>query len=178
MAGKMTFDKAAAVCMLRYDSRGDLKRSDFFEGGFAPWPIGMPKVVCLPSGVVLVVYDAGDGKSTALYARAYANDLTVLWEKQVLKGGASLSASFDIRAGQEDRFVLAVIVDIGDLRLYEYRADGTLLQTILLSEETGLGRVHVDCLPKRILIAAPTALRENEKEGKIKLVAVRSHGAN
>lgn len=179
VVGDMTFDKAAIVCMLRYDSRGELIRGDFFEGGFAPWPTSMPKVVCLPSGVVLVAYDAGDGKSTDLHARAYARDLTVLWDKQVLKtGGDSLPVSFDICAGHEDRFVLAAIVDIGDLRIYEYEGEGTLLQAIMLEEETGLGRVHVACLPQRILVAAPTSLKENEEEGRIKLLAVRPCGAN
>ena len=84
--GKMGLSDPATVCLLRYDSNGELKASDFFEGGMAPWHTSFPRVIYLPSGVVLVVYDKSmNAKATDLYVKAYTPELEPLYEKQILK---------------------------------------------------------------------------------------------
>lgn len=181
MAGKMTLADAATICLLRYDSQGNLKASEFFQGGFSPWPTSLPMIICLPSGVVLVVYDKSkNGRPTELYAKAYTRELTPLWEKQILQATEDAPlASFDICATPDDRFVLAGIINYWDLRIYECKADGTILQTIELDGEVGLGRVYVDYLSEKILVASATRSNENEKERKkIKLLALKPYKTN
>jgi hypothetical protein len=180
LAGKMMFAGPATICVLRYDSNGELKTSDFFEGGLAPWPTSFPKVIYLPSGVVLVVYDKSkNGIGTELYAKAYTKELTPLWEKQILQTKEDgPPAYFDICATREDRFVLAGQVNYWDLRVYECGADGTILQNIELDGEVGAGGVYVDYLAGKIFVAFATKLKENEKEAKIKLLALKPYETN
>lgn len=119
---KMSFDNAATVCLLLYDDDGELIASDFFEGGLAAWAPTLPKVIYLPCGVVLVVYDKSkNGIATELYAKAYSKELTPLWEKQILqtKEEGPL-VHFDICVTSEDRFALVGQVNYWDLILYEY----------------------------------------------------------
>lgn len=176
-SGKMSFAKAATVCLLCYNTNGELKKSVFLEGGLAPWPSSLPKVICFPSGVVVVVYDKSkNAKVTELYAKAYTKELTPLWEKQILQTKeGSLPASFDICVTPEGRFVLVAKVNFRDLRVYEYKADGTILQTLELDGEVGRGSIYADYLDGKILVAYVAKLKENEKDAKIKLSAFRPH---
>lgn len=180
MAGKMSFANAATVYLLRYGGNGELKASDFFEGGLAPWPSSLPKVIYFPSGIVLVVYDKSvNGMATELYAKAYTRELTPLWEKQILQTKEDgPPALFDICVTPEDRFVLAGKVNFRDLRVYEYKADGTILQTLELDGEVGAGGIYVDYLDGKILVASATRLTENEKKAKIKLLALKPYKTN
>lgn len=168
------------VCALRYGSSGELKASDFFEGGFAPWPSSLPKVISFSSGVVLVVYDKSkNGVATELYAKAYTKELTPLWEKQILQTKEEgPPVHFDICATEQKHFVLAANVNIGDLRVYECDAHGTILQTVELDREIGAGGVYVDYLAGRIFAAYATKLKENAKEAKIKLLALKPYKTN
>jgi hypothetical protein len=179
-ASKMSFAKAATVCLLRYDNEGKIIASDFFEGGLAPWPSSFPKVICLPSGTVLVVYDKSkNGIATELYAKAYTKDLTPLWEKPILQTKENgPSAYFDICATTKDRFVIAGQVNFSDLRVYECGANGTILQTLELDGEIGSGGIYVDYLDGKILVAYAAKTQENEKEAKIKLMALKSYKTN
>ena len=183
MAGKMQFAGVTTVSVLCYDGDGKLKASDSFEGGTAPWPKSLPKVIRFPSGVVLVVYDKSvydkSGIATELYAKAYTRELTPLWEKQILqtkKGGPP--ASFDICVTPEDHFVLAGQVNYSDLRVYEYKADGTILQTLELNGDIGAGVVYVDYLPGKILVTYTAKSKENTRTRQIKLLAVKPYKTN
>ena len=178
--GKMGFSGPATVCLLLYDSNGKLKASDFFEGGFSPWPTSFPKVICLPSGVVLVVYDKSkNGIATDLYVKAYTPELEPLYEKQILKTKEDgPPAHFDICAAPEDRFVVSAKVNYKDLRVYECDVDGTILQTVKLDGEVGAGGVYVDYLAEKIFVAFATKLKENEKEAKIQLIALKPYQTN
>lgn len=180
-SSKMSFANAATVCLLHYDANGELKASNFFEGGIAPWPSSLPKVVCLPSGIVLVVYDKSmNAKATELYARAYTRELTPLWEKQILqtKEEDGPPVHFDICAISEDRFALVGQVNYWDLRFYEYNAEGVILQTLQLDREIGAGGIYVGYLDGKIIAAYTSRLKENEKEAKIKLLALKPYNTN
>lgn len=181
-SGKMSFADAATVYLLRYDGNGELKASDFFEGGLAPWPSSLPKVICLPSGVVIVVYDKSkNGIATELYVKAYTQELIPLWEKQILQTSENgPPAPFDVCSTFENRFVLAGLINFRDLRLYECKADGTILQTIELDGEVSGGDVgvYVDYLPEKILVVYPTKSLENAKDVKIKVLALRPYKTN
>jgi hypothetical protein len=74
--------------------------------------------------------------------------------------------------------VLAVIVNYWDLRIYEYEADGTILQTLDLNGEVGAGGIYVDYLDGKVLLAFATKLKENEKVSKIKLLAMEPYQNN
>jgi len=180
MGSKMTFAGPATVCVLHYDSNGELKASDFFEGGLAPWPSSLPKVIYLPCGVVLVVYDKSkNGVATELYAKAYTEELTPLWEKQMLQTKEDgPPAYFDICATSGDRFVLVGQVNYWDLRLYEYGADGTILQTFQLDGEIGAGGIYANYLDGRIFVTYAGRLKENEEGIKIKVLALKPYKAN
>jgi hypothetical protein len=171
----MSFAEAATVCLLHYDNNGELIASDFFEGGLAPWPTSSPKVICLPSGIVLVVYDKSkNGIATELYAKAYTKELTPLWEKLILQTQEDgPPAAFDICAITEDRFVLAGQVNLFDLRVYEYGANGTILQTLELDGETGAGYIYVDYLDEKILVAYASENQEYKEESKTKVMALK-----
>jgi len=176
-SGEMSFANAATICLLRYDENGELKTSDFFEGGLAPWPTSLPKVIAFSSGEVLVVYDKSkDVKTIELYAKAYTKELTPLWEKQILQTQEnSPPAPFDICVAPEDHFVLASKVNFRDLRVYEYKTDGTILQAIELEGEIGAGGIYIDYMDGKILVACTSKLKENEKEAKIKLLALKPY---
>ncbi len=176
--GKMGLSGPATVCLLRYDSNGELKASDFFEGGMAPWHTSFPRVIYLPSGVVLVLYNKSmNAKATELYVKAYTPELEPLYEKQILKTKEDgPPAHFDICATHEDRFVLAGKVNYKDLRLYECDVDGTILQTVELDGEVGAGGVHVDYLDGKIFVAF--AAKSQGKKAKIKLMALKPYQAN
>ena len=180
LASKMTLADPATVCVLRYDGNGRLKASDSFEGGLSPWLPTFPKVIYLPCGVVLVVYDKSkNGVTTELYAKAYTKELTPLWEKQILQtqeGGPPIH--FDICATSEDRFVLVGQVNYWDLRVYEFGIDGTILQTMEFNGEVGAGGVHVGYMAGKIFVAFASKLKENEKEAKIKLLALKPYKTN
>lgn len=180
MVGKMMLAEPATISVLSYDGNGELQTEDSFEGGLAPWPSSLPKIIRLSSGIVLVVYDKSkNGKATELYARAYNPDLSLLWEKQLLQTKEDgPPASFDICATSNDRFALACVVDYWDLRIFEYEADGTILQTLDLNREVGPGRVYVNYLVGEIIVASATKLKENEKEAKIKVLAIKPHEIN
>ena len=182
MAGKMTFAGPATVCVLRYDGNGELKGSDFFEGGLAPWPTSFPKVICLPSGIVMVVYDKSrNGKETELYLRAYTPELELLYQKQILKTKEEgPPAFFDICATNENRFALAGVINYSDLRIYECDADGTILQTVELDGEIKVAgiRVYIDYLAGKIFVAFATRPQENAKDVKIKLLALKPYKTN
>ena len=164
-------------CLLRYDNNGEIIASDFFEGGLSPWPQSLPKVICLPSGIVVVVYDKRKNlMDTELYARAYTKELTPLWEKPILHSKElGMSESFAICATAEDRFVFAGRANVFDLRVYEFGSDGTILQTLELDEEISAGGIYVDYLDEKILVAYTARIQENEKEAKIKLMALKSN---
>jgi hypothetical protein len=180
MAGKIEFADIATISLLCYDGNGELKASDFFKGGLAPWPSSFPKVICLPSGIVLVVYDKSvNGIASELYAKAYTKELTPLWEKQILQTKEDdPPVHFDICAISEDRFALVGQVNYWDLRFYEYNAEGVILQTLQLDREIGAGGIYVDYLDGKILVASASKLKENEKEAKIKLLALRPYNTN
>jgi len=180
MAGKMEFADAATVCVLRYDDNGKIKASDSFKSGFSPWPTSLPKVICLPSGVVVVVYDKSrNGMATELYAKAYTSELIPLWEKQILQTKEDgPPVSFDICVTPEDRFVIAGKINFRDLKVYEYKADGTILQTLELDGEVGAGGIHVDYLDGKILVVFATKLKENENKAKIGLLALKPYKTN
>jgi len=179
-ASKMTFTDAATVCLLRYDNDGKIIASDFFKGGLAPWASSLPKVICLSSGIVVVVYDKSkNGKATELYAKAYTKELTPLWEKLILQTKEDgPPAYFDICATAEGRFVLAGQVNFQDVRVYEYGANGTILQTLELDEETGAVGIYVGYLDEKILVAYTAMPQENEKKAKIKLMALKPYKTN
>jgi len=179
-SGKMSFADAATVCLLLYDNNGKLIASDFFEGGLAPWVPTFPKVIYLPCDVVLVAYDKSKkGVTTDLYVKAYTPELEPLYEKQILQTKEDgPPAYFDICMTSEDRFVLVVQVNYWDLRIYEYDVDGTILQTVKLDGEVGAGGVYVDYLAEKIFVASATKLKENEKEAKIKLIALKPYQTN
>jgi len=180
MRDKMLFADSATVCLLRYDGNGELKASNFFEGGYSPWPTSLPKVVSLRSGVVLVVYDKSkDVKTTELYAKAYTQELVPLWEKQILQTKENTPpASFAICVTPKDHFVLAGQVNFTDLRVYEYKSDGVILQTLELDGEVGSGGIYVDYLAGKIIVSSATNLKKNEKEAKIKLLALKPYKTN
>jgi hypothetical protein len=176
----MSFADAATICLLRYDNNGEIIGSDFFEGGLAPWASSFPEVICLTSGIVLVVYDKSpNGMATELYARAYTKELILLWEKLILQTEEDgPPANFDICATTEDRFVLAGIVNIMDLRVYEYGANGTILQSLELDGKVGVGGMYVDYIDEKILVAFKASTQESVKEEKIKLMAIKSYKTN
>jgi len=169
------------VCVLRYDGNGDLKASDLFQGGIAPLIAIFPKVICFPSGIVLVVYDnTRIGTIPELCVKAYTPELKPLYEKQILQTKEdSPPASFDICATEQNHFVLAANANIGDLRVYECDADGTILQTVELDREVGGGgHVYCDYLAGRILVTYATRSKENERGAKIKLLALKPYKTN
>lgn len=180
IAGKMMFAGPATACVLRYDGNGELKAGDFFEGGLAPWPTSLPKVICLPSGIVMVVYDKSrKGVATDLYVRAYTQELEILYEKQILKTKEKgPPASFDICATPENHFVFAGVINFRDLRVYECGADGTILQTIELDGEVRRIGVYVDYLAGKIFVAYATKAHDNAEDVKIKLLALKPHRTN
>jgi hypothetical protein len=180
IAGKMAFADPATICVLHYDSNGKLKANDFFEGGIALWPSSLPKVICLPSGTVLVVYDKSkNGKATELYVKTYTQELTPLNEKQILQTKEDgPPASFDVCALPEDRFVLAGVVNYSDLRVYEYKTDGTILQSLELNGEVRAKDVYVDYLAGKIFVAFATRPKENTKGTKIELLALKPYKIN
>jgi hypothetical protein len=138
----------------------------------------LPKIIYLPCGIVLVVYDKSNtGVSRELYAKAYTIDLTPLWEKQILQTKEDgPPARFDICATGEDRFVLANKDNIIDLT--EYKVDGTILRTLEFDGEAGAGDIYVDYMDGKILLASTSKLKENEKEAKIKLLALKPYKAD
>jgi len=180
MRDKMMFADAATVYVLCYDGSGELKASVFLEGGLAPWPTSLPKIVCFPSGIVLVMYDKSkNGIATELYAKAYTGELTALWEKQILQTKEDgPPVHFDICATGEDRFVLAGKVNYKDLRIYECKADGTVLQALALDGEVGAGGVHVEYLAGKIFVAFASRSQENAKGTKIELLALKPYKTN
>jgi len=180
MSGKMTFAGPATICVLHYDGNGELKASDFFEGGIAPWPSSLPKVICLPFGIVMVVYDKSrNGKTTELYVKAYSPELEPLYEKQILKTKEDgPPAYFDICVASKDRFVLAGKINHKDLRLYECKADGAILQTLELDGEVGAGGVYVEYLSGKIFVAFATRSQKNIKGTKIELLALKPYKTN
>lgn len=178
---KLPDPPTVSVCALRYGSSGELKESNFFQGGIAPLVGILPKVICLPSGIVLVVYDnTRIGTALGLCVKAYTPELEPLYEKQILKTKEKTPLTrFDICATEQNHFVLAANVNIGDLRVYECDADSTILQTVELDRAVGGGgHVYVDYLPGKIFVAFATGLRGNEKESKIKLLALRPYKTN
>ena len=182
MVGKMEFEDAAEVCVLRYDGDGKLKVGDFFKGGVAPWPTSSPKIVCLASGKVVVVYDKSNNvKATELYAKIYTRELTPLGEKQMLKTKEDgPPAFFDVCATSENRFVLIGVVDYKDLRIYECKEDGTILQTLELDGKVGGGatRVYVEYLTGKIFVAFASRSQENAEGTKIELLALKPYKAD
>ncbi len=178
---KTKLPEPLTVCALRYGSNGELKESNFFQGGIAPLMGIFPKVICLPSGIVLVVYDnTRIGTVPGLCVKAYTPELEPLYEKQILKKKEKAPMTlFDICATEQNHFVLAANVNIGNLRVYECDADGTILQTVELDREIGAGGgVYVDYLAGRIFAAYATRLKENAKEAKIKLLALKPYKTN
>ena len=180
LASKMTLAGPATVCVLRYDGNGELKASTYIEGGVAPWLPTFPKVIYLPCGVVLVVYDKSkNGVATELYAKAYTKELTPLWEKQILQTKEDgPPVHFDICVTSEDRFVLVGQVNYWDLRVYECEADGTILQTLELDREIGAGGVYVDYLAGRIFVAYAGRWQEDREGRNIELLALQPHKSN
>jgi len=180
LSDKAKLPDPLTVCALRYGSSGELKESNFFQGGIAPLIGIFPKVICLPSGIVLVVYDnTRIGTAPGLCVKAYTPELEPLYEKQILKTKEKTPPTrFDICATEQNHFVLAANVNIGDLRVYECDADGTILQTVELDREIGAGGVYVDYLAGRIFVAYATKLKENAKEAKIKLLALKPYKTN
>ena len=124
------------------------------------------------------MYDKSkDGLATELYARAYTRELDLFWEKRILQSKeGEPPASFDICAVGEEQFVVAGKVNFRDLKVYEYKADGTILQTVEMDGEVGGGSIYVDYLDGKILVAYTAKLKGDEKEAKIKLLALKASG--
>jgi hypothetical protein len=118
------------------------------------------------------LYDkSANGRATELYSRAYTRDLDLLWEKQVLQTKEDgPPALFDVCATTESRFAIASKTDYWNLRVHEYGTDGVLLRTTALDGDVGTGKVCVDYLPGRIIVASTA--RVNDEEGKIKILAL------
>lgn len=174
--GKMEFSSAATICLLCYDENGELKASTYIEGGIAPWPTSFPKIICLSSGNLLVVYDkTKDPKGTDLYARIYTPEFEVINEKQILKTNINdPPAKFDICAIPGNRFAFAGIINFEDLRIYEYDAEGTVIQTLALDREIATGGVYIDYLAGKIITAFANKPEESENNIKIEVIALKS----
>jgi len=77
-----------------------------------------------------------------------------------------------------NRFVFAGVINFWDLRILECEVGGTILQTLELNREVGAGGIHVDYLAGKIFVAFATKLKENEREAKIALLALKPYGVN
>lgn len=171
----MLFSEPYRVRIVRYDSDGEIKSKDFFDGGIAPFPTNFPKVCFLSSGIVIVANDK-NSKNTAtnLYVDAYSAELKTLYEKQIFKTGEnSPQAHFNICSSGQNRFVIAVAADTGDLLVYECDENAKILQTFELPEAVSGSEAYVEYLDGRIFAAFSTKLKGNQREGKIKFLALK-----
>ena len=166
------------VYVLMYDKNGEFKKSDSFEGGYSALLGITPKVICLPSGTVIVIYDnTKKGVSTGLYLKAYTPELKTIIEKQILitkeKSPPNL---FDICTTEKNHFVLAAEVNGLDLSVFECDSDGAILQTLERKRTIGGGgRVFANYLAGKIFLTFASALKDNERDNKIKLLAIKPY---
>lgn len=180
MTANMTFSEHYKVRILRYDENGEIKAKDFFDGGIIPFPTILPKVLCLPSGIVLVVNDKNNkSAATQLYVNAYTAELKPLYEKQIFTTKeTSPPAYFDVCPAGQNRFVLAVVTDTGDLKVFEYDADAKILQTIELDGAVSGSSIFVDYVGGKIFAAFAARPKANEKKTSIKLLALQPYKTN
>lgn len=180
MTANMTFSEHYKVRILRYNENGEIKAKDFFDGGIIPFPTILPKVLCLPSGIVMVMNDKNSKNSaTQLYVNAYTAELKPLYEKQIFTTKETSPPSyFDVCAAGQNRFVLAVVTDTGDLKVFECDADAKILQTVELDGEVRGSSIFVDYLDGKIFAAFAARPKANEKNSSIKLLALKPYNTN
>ncbi len=80
--------------------------------------------------------------------------------------------SFDVCGTAGNRYVLAVGVNIQDLRLFEYEADGTQRWTLARDGEVAGTGLYVNHLAGRILVAYATKAGNDVDRTRIRVLAL------
>jgi len=159
--------------ILQGNAQGDVIAKDIFPGN--PWPGEQPQMCQISSGNFIVVYGKGmEFKRSDINIRTYSTDLKLLWEKLVIKSEQNKPSSFKIAATPQGGFIVAVNVDFGNLRVYEYNEKGDKVANFSVDREIWLVNIGLACMDDKALVVYQTRPNsgQGEKLSKIKIVAL------
>ncbi len=157
--------------ILLFNAQGDIIAKDIFNGN----PGEQPQICRTSSGNFIVVYGKGIlFKRSDINIRAYSPDLKFLWEKPFVKSEQNKPSSFKIAAIPQNGFIVAVNVDFGNLRVYEYDDKGDQVATFSIDKAIKLVNIGLTCTDNKALIVFQNRpkIEQDEEISRIKIIAL------